>query len=82
AEKIDFIFKSLIGRSADNTEKAALATLQKESVVDFQKDRKGASELLTIGASPVNRRLNPADLAAYTMVASTVMNFDEFVMKR
>ncbi len=82
SDKINFIFKSLVGRNADKTELASLQELQEMSLTDFQKDQKSVRELLNIGETKVNRTLNKTELAAYTMIASTVMNFDEFVMKR
>ena len=38
--------------------------------------------ILAAGEYPVDKLLNPVELAASTIVASTVMNFDEFVIKR
>ena len=39
-------------------------------------------KLLGIGESPRNEKLNPAELAAWTMVASTVLNLDETITKQ
>ncbi|MEM6317674.1 MAG: DUF1553 domain-containing protein [Bacteroidota bacterium] len=81
-QKIDFMFKSLVGRKPDVTEKTSLSNLFEEVKADFKKDKKAVKELLSIGEQPVNRQLDAVELSAYTMIASTVMNFDEFVMKR
>ncbi|MEM1124261.1 MAG: DUF1553 domain-containing protein, partial [Bacteroidota bacterium] len=81
-QKIDFVFKSLVGRKPDVTEKTSLSNLFEEVQADFKKDKKSVKELLSIGERPVNRQLDAVELSAYTMIASTVMNFDEFVMKR
>ncbi len=80
--KLHYVFKSLIGRNADAKELAAVTALLEEELVHFQQNKKSAAELLTAGAHPVNPKLVRTELAAYTMVASTIMNFDEFVMKR
>ncbi len=82
SNKIDYIFKCLIGRSAAPQELTTIEQLYEEELADFQKDRQRTRDLLSIGDHPVNRQLNKTEMAAYTMVASTVMNFDEFVMKR
>lgn len=82
AEKINFILKCLIGRKSDIKELAAMEALLAEELTNFQENKKGRKELLAIGAHPMNTKINPTELAAYTMVASTIMNFDEFVMKR
>ena len=40
---------------------------------------KDAKKLLATGVHPVNPKLPRTEIAAYAMVASTIMNFDEFV---
>ena len=41
-----------------------------------------ARELLGVGEFPVNDHLPPAELAAMTLVGSTIMGFDETLVKR
>ena len=82
SEKIDYIFNCLVGRSAEEMELIAIEKLFKEELNDFQQNRQRVKKLLTIGEHPLNAKLNRIEIATYTMVASTIMNFDEFVMKR
>ena len=82
ADKINFIFKCLIGRPADTKELETITPMLKEELAHFQQNKKNGKELLGTGAHPVNPKLNRTEIAAYAMVASTIMNFDEFVMKR
>ena len=81
-DRIDFLFKSLVGRSADPEERLPLEQYFQEELADFQSEPEKARELLTVGEHPVDPNLDKTELAAYAMMASTVMNFDEFVMKR
>lgn len=81
-DKLNYIFKCLVGRNADTEELSAVTALLEEEIVHFQQNKESARELLTAGAHPVNPKLVRTELAAYAMVASTIMNFDEFVMKR
>ena len=81
-DKLNYIFKCLVGRNADAKELAAVTALLEEEIVHFQQNKKSAKALLTAGAHPINPKLVRTELAAYAMVASTIMNFDEFVMKR
>jgi hypothetical protein len=37
--------------------------------------------LITVGESPLDKELNPSELAAYTMVANLLLNLDETVNK-
>ena len=82
ADKIHYIFKCLIGRSAEAKELQMITPLFEEEIVHFQQDKQSVDDLLAIGVHPVDSKLSRIELAAYTMVASTIMNFDEFVMKR
>ena len=56
--------------------------LYAEELADFKKNPKRAQALLAVGEYPVDSRKNPAELAAMTVVSSTIMNFDEAIIKR
>jgi hypothetical protein len=53
-----------------------------EEIADFEKDPDRVRKWLSVGEYPVDQDLDPVRLAATTTVATTLMNFDEFVMKR
>ena len=59
-----------------------LKQLYAEELTDFQQQPKRATALLKTGEYKRDEKLNPVELAACTIVASTVMNFEETVMKR
>lgn len=46
---------------------------------DFLKNADAAKRLLAIGEKPNDPQLDPAELAAYTLVASTILNLDEAI---
>jgi hypothetical protein len=79
---INYIFTSLTSRPPRQSEIEAMAQLYREEYQDFTMNPKRADELLTVGEYPVDKSLNKSELAAMTIVASTIMNFDEFVIKR
>ncbi len=79
---INQFFKALVSRPARPDEIKILSALYAEELADFQQNPKRAQTLLAVGEYPVNRQLPPANLAAWTVVASTVMNFDEAIIKR
>jgi cytochrome c553 len=79
---ISYIFTSLTSRPPRPNELKAMTQLYLEEYQDFVKNPKRADELLTVGEYPVDKSLNKNELAAMTIVASTGMNFDEFVIKR
>ncbi len=79
---INQFFKAVIGRPARQQEMALMSQLYQEELADFQTNTARANELLTVGEYPINKQLPPAQLAAWTVVASTIMNFDEAIVKR
>lgn len=82
ANKMDFAFRLLIGRSPSEVEVTTLEELYDEQVAFFKNNKTQALELLSIGEYQRDKTLNASIIAANTVVASTIMNFDEFVMKR
>ncbi len=80
--RISFAYRALTSRLPRPAETALLRQLYVEELRDFQKAPKRAQALLSVGEYPRDPSLNPAELAASAIVASTVMNFDEFVIKR
>ncbi|MFN4144742.1 MAG: DUF1553 domain-containing protein [Runella sp.] len=81
-ENIKKVFIALISRPPRTSEEAVLEQLYKQELTDFKKTPQRARELLSVGEYPHNDQLDKAQLAALTIVASTIMNFDEFVIKR
>jgi hypothetical protein len=81
-EQIDYAFTALTSRLPDPKEKMILKELYDEELKDFNHNPKRMRAILAAGEYPVDKTLNPAQLAAGTIVASTVMNFDEFLIKR
>ena len=47
----------------------------------YKKNPVAASKLLKEGELPNDPKLNPVELAAYTLTASTILNMDETVTK-
>jgi hypothetical protein len=75
-------FRALLGRAPDAVEMRILARLFDGQRALFGGQPDEARKLLAVGESRADPALPPADLAAATMVASAIMNFDEFVMVR
>ena len=75
-------YRLLTSRLPDDEEVELLAGLYEEELSAFGADRKSALDLLSVGEYPRDERFDPAQLAALTVVANTLMNFDEAVIKR
>jgi hypothetical protein len=74
-------FHLLLGRKPSRQELQVLAAAVERSIQDFTKDSEAAKQLLTLGEAKKDDKLPAAELAAYTTVASTLINLDETIMK-
>ena len=81
-QPINYFFKAVVSRPARPKELALMQQLYAEELADFRRNPKRAKELLSVGEYPVDKTLPTDQLAALTVVASTVMNFDEAIIKR
>ncbi len=79
---VQAMFKSVVSRPARPEEVKLMQQLYAEELADFRKNPKRAAELLAVGEYPVDKKQNPAELAARAVVISTIMNFDEAIIKR
>jgi hypothetical protein len=80
--RVVYAFRSLTSRYPRKEELSILMDLYKEELADFSKNPSQAKELLTEGEFLNDKNLNPNELATCMVVANTLMNFDEFVIKR
>lgn len=77
-----YFFLSLVSRSPKPEELDILRTLYQGEEAYFRNNPQKYKQLLMTGAIPYDKALPPHRLAALTIVASTVMNFDEVLIKR
>ena len=69
-------------RSPDLEEQSVLLELYEKEISDLGKKKNRAAALLQVGEKPNDPNLDKVELAAHAVIASTIMNFDEFVIKR
>jgi len=81
-ERITYGFRLLTSRVPDEKELALLESLLAEELATFERNREAARSLLAVGERAADPSLATAEAAAFTVVASTVMNYDEAVFKR
>lgn len=79
--RIGFVFRLSTARFPSPAEAEVLRGVFEEQLAAFRKDADAARRLLAIGESPRDERLDPAELAAWTIVASAILNLDEAVTK-
>jgi Protein of unknown function (DUF1553)/Protein of unknown function (DUF1549)/Planctomycete cytochrome C len=74
-------FRLLLARNPSQQELQVLTAAAERSIQDFTKDSEAAKQLLSLGEAKSDDKLPPAELAAYTTVASTLINLDETITK-
>jgi hypothetical protein len=82
AERVAWVFCTVTGRTATEKEVNILARLFAEQRELFKADSKAAAKLLAVGDGKKDVKLDTVELAASTMLALTVLNHDEAVMRR
>jgi hypothetical protein len=80
-ERLVLAFRTATGRAANDRELAALRKVYHEQLARYRKNVASAVELLKVGEAPYDNRFNLSELAAWTMVASTLLNLDETMTK-
>ena len=80
-ERLDFGFRIVTARMPRSFEKSILKDLLKKNLKKYSKDEESANKLVSVGESAVNEKLNKSEWAAYTMVASLLLNLDETLNK-
>lgn len=81
AERIDYGFRLVLARHPRATEAETLQAALAGFVRDYQTDREAAKALIGVGESQAGK-IDPRELAAYTAVASLILNLDETVTKQ
>ncbi|MEZ0326661.1 MAG: DUF1553 domain-containing protein, partial [Fimbriimonas sp.] len=79
--RIEYAFKVVLSRKPSAQETAILSQGLAKRVAKFRRDPKATNQLIYFGRAPLDKTLPPAELAAYTVMASTLMNLDESVTK-
>ena len=81
-ERITYAFRALTSRNPRSEELNILLNLYKEEYSAFSKNPGRARELLAVGEHPVNKALPAVDLATCTVIANTLISFDECIVRR
>jgi hypothetical protein len=74
-------FRLLLARNPGPEELKVLTAAMERSIEDFTGDPEAAKQFLAVGEAGTDETLNPAELAAYTLLASTLINLDETITK-
>ncbi len=81
ASRLSETFRRCTSRSPQPNELAVLAKRLQLLREHFSNDEAAAKKLISVGDSKANDKVPPAELAAYTSLASLLLNLDETISK-
>ena len=81
SSRLRFAYRRALARDPNPQERQVLLRLFHKQLDEFRQNEQAAIDLLSVGDSPRNKKLNPVELAAWTTIASTILNLDETVTK-
>jgi len=79
--RIVYAFKLATSRQPSAQESRVLRELYTKQLARYRRDAKAVSELLSVGESKLNEKADRVETAAWTMVASAILNLDETITK-
>ena len=79
--RLDTLAHLTLGRALQPAELAAFERTRARFAAYYEKNPVEARALLAVGSAPADLKLNPAELAEWTLVSSQFFNLDEFLTK-
>ena len=79
--RLSFLFRATTARTPNAKELAELLAAYNDHLGVYTKDVAKAKQLLAVGELKPDTKLNPSELAAWTMIANLVLNLDEVINK-
>jgi hypothetical protein len=81
AARVRYGFRLATARTPAPEEVDILLHIVQGQLADYRRDRKAARALLAVGESGHDPRVDPTELAAWTTLASVILNLDETITK-
>ncbi len=80
-ERLTFAFRRATARSPGADELRILIRGLEHHRQTYRSDKEAAERLIRHGDSPLDPKLDPVELAAYTAIASVILNLDETITR-
>jgi len=80
-DRVGHAFRLAAARPPSDEERIILLDQYQKHLDEYRQDSQSAAKLLAVGESKRNESLDAAELAAWTMVANTILNLDETISK-
>jgi hypothetical protein len=82
SQRLAWALRVATSRPASDAEVRILSSGLTKRLAQYRADLPAAEKLLSAGESPRDKALDPAELAAYTTVASVILNLDEVITRQ
>ena len=80
-ERAASMFRRVTGRAPESSELAELVAAYRDFLATYTADAEAAKRLIATGATTPDPALDPAELAAWTMLGNLVLNLDEVITR-
>ena len=80
-DRLDLAYRLVISRKPTDKERPILLAAVRRLRAEYVNDKDAAEELLAVGESKRDEKLDVVDHAAYTAVCLEILNLDEAVTK-
>lgn len=81
AERLSFAYRTVLSRMPSARELQVLEKQLAANLNHYQQDVELAKKLIMLGESKASEKMDPGELAAYTLIANTLLNLDETVTR-
>ncbi|MBM3736403.1 MAG: DUF1553 domain-containing protein [Acidobacteria bacterium] len=81
ARRLQWSFRQVVGRAPDAAELEVLRESVDRQMAIYRADPASAAKLIAVGSSKPDAAMAPAELAAWTTVASMILQLDEAITK-
>jgi hypothetical protein len=80
-DRIAYAYRTVLSRPPTGREVHVLEKQLTANMHHYQRDVELAKKLIALGESPASEKIDPSELAAYTLIANTLLNLDETVTR-
>lgn len=80
-QRLDYITSRLLSRTLSDAERPVVLATLATALTIYEKQPEEAKALLSVGESPADEQLPVPELAAWTVLASQILNLDETLTK-
>jgi hypothetical protein len=80
-DRIIYMFRRATARRPDAAEIAEVVSVYRDHLAEYSREVPAAKKLIAVGEIQPDSKINPSELAAWTMVANLLLNLDEVMNK-